>query len=335
MNRTKKPQDEEMDDDSNIELDDDAVLYWFGNHKAEDDDNDSEDDEEQEQRNDVNTPVKGADKSEKPQTSKAKTPKNEIQEKGSSAEMSEIFEEAAERRERDLRTLFVGNLPAKTTPNELKALSSDITEVIHRRKSYCFIRFASEEKADANYKALQGKELKGHLLNVDYMGEKCKNIKKKETKGEISLETLYVGNLPVDVTSDELKALSADIEAVCLPKKCSNPNKFAFITFASKEEAYANYKALQGEKLRVSEKMVECRLLEFLESKGIISDCQAGFERYRSSMNQVVKLTQAIKDDFHHNKSTLAVLVDFKAACDNVWHNMMLHKLKKITGNIQ
>ncbi|GFW62883.1 multiple RNA-binding domain-containing protein 1 [Trichonephila clavipes] len=52
------------------------------------------------------------------------------------------------------------------------------------------------------------------------------------------------------VTSDELKDLSADIEAVCLPKKLTNPLKYAFITFASKEEAYANYKALQGKKLR-------------------------------------------------------------------------------------
>ncbi|PRD23278.1 UNVERIFIED_CONTAM: Multiple RNA-binding domain-containing protein 1 [Trichonephila clavipes] len=117
--------------------------------------------------------------------------------------------------------------------------------------SHCLIRFASEVQADANYKALQGKELKGHLLNVDFMGEKSKNIHKKETKGEISLETLYVGNLPMDVTSDELKALSADIKVVCLPKKFPNPlNLYAFITFASKEEAYANYKALQGKKLR-------------------------------------------------------------------------------------
>ncbi|GFY62705.1 multiple RNA-binding domain-containing protein 1 [Trichonephila inaurata madagascariensis] len=232
--------DHDEDEDDHDEDDDD-----------DEDEDDEDDDEEQEQKNDVNTPIKGADKSEKPQTSKAKTPKNEIQEKGSSAEVSEILEETAQRREMDLRTLFVGNLPANTTPNELKALSSDITEVIPRAKSHCFIRFASEEKADVNYKALQGKELKSHLLNVDYIGEKRKNFQKEETKEKISLETLYVGNLPMDVTSDELKALTADIEVVCLPKKFQNPlNPYAFITFASKEEAYANYKALQGKKLR-------------------------------------------------------------------------------------
>ncbi|GFR28787.1 multiple RNA-binding domain-containing protein 1, partial [Trichonephila clavata] len=116
---------------------------------------------------------------------------------------------------------------------------------------YCFIRFASEKKADSNYKALQGKKLKGQLLNVDYMGEKSKNIKGKETKGEISLNSLYIGNLPTDVTSDDLKALSTDIESVCMPKKFTDShNLYAFMTFASKENAYANYKALQGKKFR-------------------------------------------------------------------------------------
>ncbi|GFS65477.1 putative RNA-directed DNA polymerase from transposon BS [Trichonephila clavipes] len=80
---------------------------------------------------------------------------------------------------------------------------------------------------------------------------------------------------------------------------------------------------------KVDEKMVVCGLQEFLETKGAISVWQAGFRRHRSTMDQVVKLTQAIQDGFHRKKSTLAVLVDFKVAYDKVWCRMMLHKLKK------
>ncbi|GFU25889.1 hypothetical protein TNCV_5104131 [Trichonephila clavipes] len=36
---------------------------------------------------------------------------------------------------------------------------------------------------------------------------------------------------------------------------------------------------------KVAEKMVECRLREFLEAKGAICDCQAGFRRHRSTMD--------------------------------------------------
>ncbi|GFR13785.1 putative RNA-directed DNA polymerase from transposon BS [Trichonephila clavata] len=46
-------------------------------------------------------------------------------------------------------------------------------------------------------------------------------------------------------------------------------------------------------------------------------------------MDQVMKPTQAVKDRFHRKQSTLAVLVDFKAAYDKVWRHMLLHKLKK------
>jgi hypothetical protein len=36
-------------------------------------------------------------------------------------------------------------------------------------------------------------------------------------------------------------------------------------------------------------------------------------------MDQVMKFTQAVKDGFHRKMSTAAVLVDFKAAYDQVW----------------
>ncbi|GFQ86007.1 hypothetical protein TNCT_9161 [Trichonephila clavata] len=49
---------------------------------------------------------------------------------------------------------------------------------------------------------------------------------------------------------------------------------------------------------KVAEKMVECKLREFLESKCTISDCQAGFRRHRSSMDKFMKLTQAVKYGF-------------------------------------
>ncbi|GFQ76895.1 hypothetical protein TNCT_599781 [Trichonephila clavata] len=53
--------------------------------------------------------------------------------------------------------------------------------------------------------------------------------------------------------------------------------------------------------------MVKCRLREFLESRVAFGDCQAGFRRHRFTVDQVMKLTQAVKDGFHRKQSTLAV----------------------------
>ncbi|GFW42622.1 hypothetical protein TNCV_4258151, partial [Trichonephila clavipes] len=49
---------------------------------------------------------------------------------------------------------------------------------------FAFLRFASEEKADTNYKTLQGKELNGSRLIVDYAGAKSKNKDDPKIQGK-------------------------------------------------------------------------------------------------------------------------------------------------------
>ncbi|GFY49239.1 hypothetical protein TNIN_462781 [Trichonephila inaurata madagascariensis] len=79
----------------------------------------------------------------------------------------------------------------------------------------CFLRFASEEKADANYKTLQGKELKGNLLNVDYLGAKSKN------KGDLKTE---------DVLTHFPKASKVSFNT-------STVSRTAFVRFFNEEDA--------------------------------------------------------------------------------------------------
>jgi hypothetical protein len=73
-------------------------------------------------------------------------------------------------------------------------------------------------------------------------------------------------------------------------------------------------------------RMVVERLRNHLENEGHIKEEQAGFRKYRSTMDQVTKFTQAVKDGFHRKMSMAAVLVDFKAAYDRVWWQMLIYK---------
>ncbi|GFR12799.1 multiple RNA-binding domain-containing protein 1 [Trichonephila clavata] len=248
----EKMDDDEEEDDSDFELDMDDIDMSDDDEDCENmDDVDDEDDEEGEEqaqiqkqksnskqeRNDVKTQkkIKDADKSEEPQMP--------ISRMGTKQHISDGEWNLA---------LFVGNLPIDVNRDELKALSSDILDVVvpQRFRRFAHLIFASEEKVDANYKTLQGKELRGHLLNIDYTGAKSKNFHPK-IKEEQNLKSLYVGNIPIGVTLDELKALSSDIEDVYMsPKSETNRNPYAFIRFASEEKADANCKALQGVKLK-------------------------------------------------------------------------------------
>ncbi|GFY39692.1 putative RNA-directed DNA polymerase from transposon BS [Trichonephila inaurata madagascariensis] len=73
--------------------------------------------------------------------------------------------------------------------------------------------------------------------------------------------------------------------------------------------------------------MIVDRLQYYLDSCGHISEKQAGFRRSHNTTEQIVHLTQYIKDGFQKKQSTLVVFVDFKSAFDRVWRKMLLKKL--------
>ncbi|GFX10851.1 hypothetical protein TNCV_3196131 [Trichonephila clavipes] len=63
----------------------------------------------------------------------------------------------------------------------------------------------------------------------------------------------------------------------------------------------------------------------YLEGKALV--LTAGFRRSYNTTEQIVRLTQHIKDGFQKKQSTLVVFVDFKSAFDRVWRKMLLKKL--------
>ena len=81
-------------------------------------------------------------------------------------------------------------------------------------------------------------------------------------------------------------------------------------------------------------KLFEClilsRLTFHLESNHLLSTCQAGFRPGRSSLDQILTLSQSIWDGFQKKKPpdrTILASVDFSKAFDSVWHSALFHKL--------
>ena len=77
--------------------------------------------------------------------------------------------------------------------------------------------------------------------------------------------------------------------------------------------------------------MVLGRLTYFLEQQDILSPVQAGFRPGRSTVDQVLLLSQSIADSFHQSNlpgaRTVLATVDFAKASDSVWHSALLSKL--------
>ena len=72
------------------------------------------------------------------------------------------------------------------------------------------------------------------------------------------------------------------------------------------------------------------RLLFFLESNSILSPRQAGFRSGRSTLDQILYLSQSISDGFNKPRlgsRTILSSIDFSIAFDSIWHPPLFHSL--------
>ena len=81
---------------------------------------------------------------------------------------------------------------------------------------------------------------------------------------------------------------------------------------------------------KLFERNILSRLLFFLESNSILSPRQAGFRPGRSTLDQILYLSQSISDGFNKSRPgsrTILSTIDFSKAFDSVWHPALFHKL--------
>ena len=81
---------------------------------------------------------------------------------------------------------------------------------------------------------------------------------------------------------------------------------------------------------KLFERLILSRLTFHLKSNHLLSTCQAGFRLGRSSLDQILTLSQSIWDIFQKKKPpdrTILASVDFSKAFDSVWHSALFHKL--------
>ena len=70
---------------------------------------------------------------------------------------------------------------------------------------------------------------------------------------------------------------------------------------------------------KILERLIYARVEPLIDP--LLPKEQAGFRRGKSTVDQVVLLTQNIEDSFEAKKKTGAVFIDLTAAYDTVWHH--------------
>jgi ribonuclease HI len=70
---------------------------------------------------------------------------------------------------------------------------------------------------------------------------------------------------------------------------------------------------------KTMERMINARLVWFLESNGLISKCQSGFRHGRSTTDHLVRLESFIRDGFVRGHHVVSVFFDLEKAYDTTW----------------
>jgi hypothetical protein len=78
---------------------------------------------------------------------------------------------------------------------------------------------------------------------------------------------------------------------------------------------------------KILEKIILTRMNQTIDN--LIPNEQFGFRRGHCTSSQLTRLTQHIRGNFNHKKSTGMLLLDFSKAFDVVWHDGIIHKLIK------
>ena len=78
------------------------------------------------------------------------------------------------------------------------------------------------------------------------------------------------------------------------------------------------------------ERIILSRLLFFLKSNSILSPRHTGFRPGRSTLDQILYLSQSISDGFNKSRpdyQTILATVHFSKAFESIWHPALFHKL--------
>jgi len=173
--------------------------------------------------------------------------------------------------DKDSRVLFVKNLPYEATEDMVREHFPGVQQVrMPLRddgliKGFGFLEFSNETEVDNAVKTLQGSELGGMSLLLDYSGAKSSKPKNDRSFGgdksfgdrqKSSAEpgktkVLFVKNLSWNLTTDTLReAFDGAHEArIAMCPDTGNSRGFGFVEFPSGEAAQSAHDAMQGQEV--------------------------------------------------------------------------------------
>ena len=155
-----------------------------------------------------------------------------------------------------------------------------------------------------------------------------KNFKNKSTL-DTKISALKIANNSFNFTSVLAKVINKSFEEGVFPHQLKVARVVPIFKEGSKTDV-GNYRpiSLLSSISKIYEKIMHCRLMEFLNFNGVLHEMQYGFRQGRSCEHALLKAQQVLLDSLSRRQVSLLLLIDFSKAFDMVEHSVLLKKLE-------
>lgn len=171
-----------------------------------------------------------------------------------------------------------------------------------------------------------------HHINTAAIQKIVSKLKIRKAPGIDGITNILLKKLPVRAIE-----VLANIVNVCTDL-CYFPNRFKIarviplLKQGKDSKCVASYRpiSLLSSVGKIFERIIFVELNDFVTDKTIIKNEQFGFREQHSTVHQIKRIVNMIKENKNRKRSTGMVLIDIEKAFDSVWHDGLIYKLEKI-----
>ena len=172
------------------------------------------------------------------------------------------------------------------------------------------------------------------LREMETQLERCKD----SAPGPDDIMISMVKNLATSAKGTLLRALNKLWDAGVYPEQWRREIKLPFLKPGKDPNMPSSYRpiTLTSCICKLFERMVNHRLMWFLEKNNVLCPEQSGFRKNKSTIDSLTQLTCHIEKGFREKKHTVAVFFDLEKAYDTVWRPEILNSMHQmgLRGNL-
>lgn len=154
----------------------------------------------------------------------------------------------------------------------------------------------------------------------------CLSHSKQSSPGPDTIPYLFIQKLPPTSKIKILKLFNLIFDSGVYPESWREAIIIPVLKPGKNPQQPASYRpiSLTCCLSKLMEKMMNFRLMWFLEEKQLLSPYQMGFRRHRSTVDATVFLESYVQSSFSHRTHTTAILFDLEKAYDLTWRHGIL-----------